>query len=396
MLSAHPHEMPVFKRLDFRPVRGRGCRLWDAEGREFLDLYGGHAVAQTGHAHPRVVAAIEKEAGGLLFYSNALPLDARDRLFTRLASMAPAGLDRVFLVNSGAEANDQALALARRATGRSGVVVCEGGFHGRSLATLAASGIAKYRALAGSCEAGRELAAWTSVVPFDDAEALEKALDDQVAAFLVEPVQGLGGARAASAGFLAAAREICSERGIALLFDEVQCGVGRTGAFCAAQGYGVVPDALTLAKGLASGLPIGALLASARLSEGIFVGDMGSTFGGGPIPCAAAVATLDILEDEGLPARALTLAQRLRTALQGVEGVRGVRGRGLLLGIELDRPASEVQGALFDERVLTGSSIDPHVLRLLPPLVLEERELDHFVDLLCKVLGPSTPAEESP
>ena len=395
MLTLHPRELPVFKRLGFRPVRGRGCRLWDAEGREYLDLYGGHAVAQTGHAHPRVVRAIEQELEGLIFYSNALPMDARDRLFSRLAELAPAQLDKAFLVNSGAEANDQALALARRATGRSAIVVCEGGFHGRSLATLAASGIDKYRSLAETSEAGRALAAWTRVVPFDDPSALDAALTDDVAAFLVEPVQGLGGARAASQEFLEQARALCSARGIALVFDEVQCGVGRTGAFSAAQSYGVVPDALTLAKGLASGLPIGSLLAGPMLSEGIGPGDLGSTFGGGPLPSAAAAATLEVRVEEDLPAHATALEARLRRALEGVQGVRGVRGRGLLLGLELEPGAAGVQKALFERRILTGSSIDPQVLRLLPPLVLEEDELDHFVATLCDVLGSIGRAEDS-
>ena len=395
MLNVHPNELPVFKRLDFRPVRGRGSRLWDAEGREFLDLYGGHAVAQTGHAHPRVVEAIEKELAGLLFYSNALPLDARDRLFSRIAALAPAELDRVFLVNSGAEANDQALALARRVTGRSAIVVCEGGFHGRSLATLAASGIAKYRSIAETCEAGSALAGWTRVVPFNDLAALEGALDDQVAAFLVEPVQGMGGARAASREFLEGARSLCDKHGCALIFDEVQCGVGRTGAFTAAQAYGVHPDGLTLAKGLASGLPIGALLVSPRTGRDVGPGDMGSTFGGGPLPCAAADATLRVLEEQDLPARALVLEERLRARLSGVQGVRGVRGKGLLLGVELERPCADVQRALFDKRILVGSSIDPQVLRLLPPLVLEEHELDRFVDALCQVLGEAGPDGET-
>jgi len=386
-VSPHPNELPVFGRLPLEPVRGRASELWDGAGRRFLDMYGGHAVALTGHCHPRVVAAISAQADTLLFYSNAVPLAVRDRLFTLLAELAPRGLDRVFLVNSGAEANEAALSLARRTTGRARVVSVEGGFHGRSLATLAVSGIAHYRELAATSDAGRALLGMSAVCPFDDAATLARLVDDTVAALIVEPVQGLAGARDCSPAFLRAARRACDRAGAVLVFDEVQCGCGRTGAFTAAQGFGVLPDVLTLAKGIAGGLPMGAALIAEHVADGIGSGDMGTTFGGGPVPCAAAVANLEVLRDEGLADRAGALERRLRDALITLPGVSRVQGRGLLLGVVLDRPAKPVQQALFELGVLVGSAEDPRVLRLLPPLVLTDAEADEFVAALTEALA---------
>jgi acetylornithine aminotransferase/acetylornithine/N-succinyldiaminopimelate aminotransferase len=378
-------ELPVYERLGFGPVLGRGCELWDADGRRMLDLYAGHAVALTGHCHPHVVEAIRRQSEALTFYSNALPLESRDRLVARLGSLAPPRLDRVLLVSSGAEANEQALALSRRATGRTTIVTVEGGFHGRTLATLSASGIERYRALAHAA-GGETLLAATRVCPFDDADALDEMVDDQVAALIVEPIQGLAGARDLSSRFLLRARQACDRAGAALIFDEVQCGCGRIGAFTAAQALEIVPDALTLAKGIASGLPLGALLVGSRLAEGIRAGDLGTTFGGGPIPCAAAEATLAVLERERLAERAGEIGSWLRRSLPGLSGVERLLGRGLMMGIVLDRPAKPVQLALFERGLLVGTSSEPHTLRLLPPLVIEERQIARFVEALSEVL----------
>lgn len=383
--GTHPAELAVYPRFDLRPQRGRGCELWDAAGRRWLDLYGGHAVAVTGHCHPHVVAAIAAQADRLLFYSNAVPLDARDRLFELIAELAPPDLAHIFLVNSGAEANEVALQLARRITGRTRVVCCEGGFHGRSLATLAASGIDHYRAFA-VASGGGELVASTSVCPFDDLAALEDMVDDTVAAVLMEPVQGLAGAREASVEFLAGARQACDRVGAQLVFDEVQCGCGRTGAFTAAQAYGVIPDLLTLAKGIAGGLPLGAVLVSGSVAGELGPGDLGSTFGGGPVPCAAAAATLEVVRDQGLAGRATRLEAEIRRRASALPGVRRVSGKGLLLGLGLDRPASEVQADLAERGILVGTSVDRTVLRLLPPLVVRGDELEELYDVLGEVL----------
>jgi len=375
-----PALLPVYAQMPVRPVRGHGSWLVDEEGHEWLDAYGGHAVASTGHCHPDVVRAIAEQAKSLLFYSTAVPLPQREELAERLAAWCPDPLGRVFLCNSGAEANENALHLARRFTGRQTIVTLRGGWHGRTAATLACTDGTRYEESA--TRAGMPL---SRKVPFDDHAALNAAVDETVAAVLLEPVQGFAGARDCSPEFLRAARRICDDRGAALLFDEVQCGVGRCGAFSAAEAYGVTPDALTFAKGLASGLPIGAVVTSPRLTDSLTAGDLGSTFGGGPIPCAAALATLDIIEREGLIANALSVGEHLARGALAL-GVRWATGRGLLRGLHLDRPAADVQRALFTRRILTGTATDPRVLRLLPPLSFSHAEADLLLAGLKEVL----------
>ena len=372
--------LPVYAPFPVRPVSGHGSWLVDQDGHEWLDAYGGHAVAATGHSHPHVVRAIAEQAATLLFYSTAVPSQLREQLAERLAALCPDPLGRVFFCNSGAEANENALHLARKATGRTRVVSVLGGWHGRTAATLACTDGTRYEEAA--ARSGIPL---STRVPADDVAALERAVDGTVAAVILEPVQGLSGARDLSRDFLLAARRACDAHGAALLFDEVQCGVGRCGAFSAAEAVGVVPDVLTFAKGLASGLPIGAVIATPAITATITTGDLGSTFGGGPVPCAAALATLDVIEREGLVDNAIRVGERLcRGAL--ALGVHRVSGRGLLLGLHLARPAAEVQRALFARRIITGTASDPRVLRLLPPLSFSEDEADLLLAGLKEVL----------
>jgi acetylornithine/N-succinyldiaminopimelate aminotransferase len=373
--------LPVYAQFPIRPVRGRGSWLVDEDGHEWLDAYGGHAVASTGHSHPDVVRAIAEQAETLLFYSTAVAYPLRERLAQRLAALCPDPLGRVFFCNSGAEANENALHLARRWTGRSRVVSVTGGWHGRTLGTLACTDGARYEETA--ARGGIPL---STKVPADAVAALDAAVDDTVAAVILEPVQGLSGARDLSAEFLRAARAACDRHGAALIFDEVQCGVGRCGAFTTAEAVGVVPDVLTFAKGLASGLPIGAVIARPTVTASVGVGDLGSTFGGGPVACAAALATLDVIEREGLIENAVRVGARLTRGARAL-GVRHVSGRGLLLGLHLERPAAEVQRALFGRRIITGTASDPKVLRLLPPLSFSAQEADLLLTGLKEVLA---------
>ncbi|HYL30790.1 MAG TPA: aminotransferase class III-fold pyridoxal phosphate-dependent enzyme [Gemmatimonadales bacterium] len=375
-----PHLLPVYAQMPVRPVSGRGSWLFDEDGREWLDAYGGHAVASTGHCHPHVVQAIGQQAATLLFYSTAVPHPNRERLADRLAALCPDPLSRVFFCNSGAEANENALGIARRHTGRQTIVSLRGGWHGRTAATLAITDGAKYEE--GARRAGVPL---SRKVPVDDVAALDAAVDDTIAAVVMEPVQGLAGARDLSVEFLRAARRLCDARGALLVFDEVQCGVGRCGAFTAAEAYGVVPDVLTLAKGLASGLPIGAMMTTPAIGDRLAVGDLGSTFGGGPVPCAAALATLDVIERENLIANAVEVGDYLRAGALAL-GIPAVTGRGLLVGLRLGRPAVPVQRTLFERRVLTGTASDPEVLRLMPPLSFNRREADLLLGALREVL----------
>ena len=370
MLKERTALLPVYAQFPVLPVRGRGSWLIDENGAEWLDAYGGHAVAATGHCHPDVVRAVTDQAADLLFYSTAVRHPVRDALAEKLVELCPAALARVFLCNSGAEANENALHLARRHTGRRTIVSVLGGWHGRTAATLACTDGIRYE------EAARRSGIPLSRrVPFDDVPALESAVDATVAAVIVEPVQGFAGARECSLEFLRAARRICSEQGALLIFDEVQCGVGRCGAFTSAESIGVTPDLLTLAKGLAAGLPIGAVMATEKISTSLSVGDLGSTFGGGPLPCAAALANIGVIENEHLIQNALDVGRYLTEGALHAK-VRRVSGKGLLLGLHLDRPAAEVQRALFEHRILTGTSTDPRVLRLLPPLSFSRDEAD--------------------
>jgi acetylornithine/succinyldiaminopimelate/putrescine aminotransferase len=354
--------------------------LIDENGEEWLDAYGGHAVAASGHSHPDVVRALSEQAAELLFYSTAVAHPMREALAEKLAELCPDPLGRVFLCNSGAEANENALHLARRHTGRQTIVSLRGGWHGRTAATLACTDGAKYE------EAARRSGIPLSrKVPFNDIAALEAAVDQTVAAVLVEPVQGFAGARDCSPEFLRAARQISYDRGAALIFDEVQCGVGRCGAFSAAEAFGVTPDVLTFAKGLAAGLPIGAVVATPEITSTISIGDLGSTFGGGPVPCAAALANIGVIEREGLIENAVAVGRYLTEAALKL-GVPQVSGRGLLLGLHLGQAASGVQRALFEHRILTGTSTDPNVLRLLPPLSFSREEAELLITGLKDVL----------
>jgi acetylornithine/succinyldiaminopimelate/putrescine aminotransferase len=373
--------LPVYAQMPMRAVSGLGSWVVDEEGNRWLDAYGGHAVASTGHSHPDVVRAVADQAARLLFYSTVVPHANREALAAAIARLSPDPLERVFFCNSGAEANENALHVARKVTGRQRVVSVAGGWHGRTVATLAVTDGEKYEAMAR--RAGMPLSV---KVPFDDVAALDAAIDGTVAALIVEPVQGMSGARDCSPAFLAAARRICDERGAFLIYDEVQCGVGRCGAFTAAESFGVIPDLLTMAKGLGSGLPVAALVTTGSIAAELKIGDLGSTFGGGPVPCAAALATIMVIERDRLIDNALAVGAHLRERALAL-GVPAVQGRGLLLGLRLGRPAAPVQQALFARRILVGTASDPEVIRLMPPLSFSLEEADVLLTALEEILA---------
>ncbi len=380
--SARPSAlMPVYAQFPVRPVRGEGSWLIDEDGNHWLDAYGGHAVAASGHCHPDVVRAISDQARELLFYSTVVPHPARERLAEKLVELCPEPMARVFLCNSGAEANENALHLARRHTGRETIVSVRGGWHGRTAATLACTDGPRYEDAA-----RRSGIPLSRKVPFNDSAALSAAVDDAVAAIIMEPVQGFAGARDCSTQFLQTARQACDRHGAVLIFDEVQCGVGRCGAFSTAEAFGVIPDILTFAKGLAAGLPIGAVVATPALTDDLIVGDLGSTFGGGPVPCSAALANIGVIERERLIENAIAIGEYLARALADL-GVPRVSGRGLLLGLHLAQPAQAIQHRLFRHRILTGTATDPEVLRLLPPLSFSRDEADILLRALKDVLS---------
>jgi len=370
-------EMAAYTRLDLVAVRGEGAWIWDAEGERYLDLYGGHAVALLGHCPPRVVDALCMQARDLLFYSNVVHLPARARAAERLVRLAPWPDAEVFFVNSGTEANETALKIARRATGRTKVVAFRGGFHGRTLGALAASGLDSYRAQAMPLFPGN------AHYDFADLNGDLDVVDETCAAVIVEPVQSMGGMRTMTRAFAQALRRRCDETGALLVFDEVQTAPARTGHWFAGGLWDMEPHVITTAKGVASGFPAGVVLAQGSVAATVKPGDQGTTFGGGPVACAAIDATLAELEAIDGPARATAIEEQVRRRLRGHE----VLGHGALLGVRAEG-GTTVRRLREEHRVLAGSCPgDPQVVRLMPPLTIREEELELGLAALAEVLG---------
>jgi acetylornithine/succinyldiaminopimelate/putrescine aminotransferase len=367
-----------FARIEVEPVRGDGPWLEASDGRRYLDFYGGHAVALLGYGHPALLRALSSQAEALFFQSNLVPSAVRERAARALLAFGPPNLARVFFVNSGAEANENALRIAIRATGRNTVVAVEGAFHGRTAGAAAVTaGSDRWNGFPGRPFEVR----W---VPFDDAKALDAAVDADVAAVIVEPVQGVAGARALSRDFLEAARRVTQSRGALLILDEVQCGMGRTGWPFAAQAFEIAPDVLTVAKGLAGGFPAGAVLVTPDVAATVGRGDLGSTFGGAPMACALIEAVVAVVREPTLLARVRRLSARLSSECV-VGPVTAVQGMGFLLGLQTRIPASALLAALRARGILAGGSADPGVVRLLPPLTLEDEHVDLLVAALREI-----------
>ncbi len=366
--------LPTYKKMPLALVRGQGSYVWDADERRYLDFYGGHCVTLLGHCPPRVTAALQRQAETLIFYSNVVYNDVRARAASRLARLAPSELNRIFFCNSGTEAIETALKLARKSTGRTRIVAMEGDFHGRTLGSLATTWNPLYRRPYNS------VLPKTDFLPFGSLAAVEAALDSSVAAIILEPIQSIAGVVEAPPEYYLGLRTLTSEHGALLIFDEVQTGMGRTGTFSICEHYGMQPDIITLAKSLGSGVPVGAVLASDAVSDMVAYGDHGSTFGGGMMAMAALEATLETMETEHLMDRAAQIFRSLAQAL--APSAVSVRGRGCLVGVELEQPASAVLAKLRQSGVLAGASADPHVIRVMPPLTATDAEVEFFVDAL--------------
>ena len=374
--------LPTYPKPPVALVRGANTTVWDTDGRAYLDFYGGHCVALLGHCPPRVVAAVQEQAATLMFYSNAMYSPVRARAAEALVGLAPDGLGHAFFCNSGSEANETALKLARTHTGRPGVVAMHGGFHGRTLGALATTSGAGYRA------PYLDVLPPTRFVPFGWEGAVEEALAaGDVAAVIVEPIQSMAGVTEARPDYYRALRRLCDAAGTVLIFDEVQTGVGRTGTFSYGEHVGVTPDLITLAKSLGAGVPVGAVLVSDAIAAGVKSGDQGTTFGGGMLAMAAVEATLAQLVDDGLMPRALTLFDRLKAGAEAIPGVVRVQGRGGLIGIVLDRPTKPVVADLRGLGVIAGGSDDAHTMRIMPPLTTTDAEVDAFLDALTTALA---------
>jgi acetylornithine/succinyldiaminopimelate/putrescine aminotransferase len=373
------HLAPVYAQWPLDIAGAEGVHLRTRDGREILDLYGGHAVAALGYSHPRWMAALEEQAKALLFQSNAVPLEVRARAATRLARFAGLGLNTVFFVNTGAEANENALKLALRITGRRKVVAVEGSFHGRT----AAAGAVTWGAAAkwyGFPRAPFDV----EFIPRGDPDAIARIVDTGTAAVIVEPVQGVAGAVDLGSEFLTALRARCSETCALLVLDEVQCGMGRTGFPFAANMHGIAPDMITTAKALGAGFPCSALLMADHVAAHLRTDDLGTTFGGGPMACALIEAVVDIIETEGLLANVRQRSRELRETCV-VGPVESVQGAGLLAGLRTRRPAKDVQRELLERDILTGTSADPNVVRVLAPYVLEAQHIAQLRDALASL-----------
>ena len=365
-------------------THGKGASLWDAEGREYLDCTSNYGVAITGHCHPRVVEAIRNQAELLLSCHGTFYNEARSGLLERLSTIAPDGLKRAFLSNSGTESIEFALKLARRSTGKTGIIAMMGAFHGKTMGALSATWNKKYRT------PFEPLVPGFSHVPYGRLERVEAAIDDETAAIIAEPIQGESGINVPPDDFLPGLRDICDDKGVLLILDEIQTGFGRTGDMFACQHYGIEPDIMCLAKAVASGLPMGVTMATEEVMSKLKMGDHSSTFGGGPVACAAACATIDVLRDERLPERAKTNGEYMLSKLEELAEkyriVRGARGRGLMLGLDLRFDVLNIiMGSL--ERGVLFLDAGRNVVRMLPPLVIDRGEIDRAITVLDEVLG---------
>lgn len=378
------HVMNTYARLPVTFSHGQGCRLTDTEGQEYLDALSGIAVNTLGHAHPKLLAALAAQAGRLLHTSNLYRVEEQERLADKLAALS--GLDEVFFCNSGCEANEAAIKLARYFGHKKGIdlptiVVMEKAFHGRTMATLSATGNRK-------AQAGFEpLMTGFVRVPYNDLDAIRSVAEhnQNIVAVMLEMIQGEGGINLASPEYQQALRKLCDEKGWLLICDEVQCGMARTGKWFGFQHADIRPDIVTLAKGLGSGVPIGVCLAGGKAAGLFGPGNHGSTFGGNPLACTAALTTIDVIEQDGLMANADRLGERLRQRLResfvGLSAVVAIRGKGLMVGIELDRPCGELVGKALASGLLINVTAEK-VIRLLPSLIFNESEVDELVSRL--------------
>jgi acetylornithine/N-succinyldiaminopimelate aminotransferase len=388
--------MRTYGRFPIAPVRGQGCRLWDADGKVYLDFVAGLAVCNLGHCHPRVVRAIQEQAATLLHVSNLYHIPWQSELARTIVEHSFG--DRVFFCNSGAEANETAIKLVRRYEhdirrgDRSVILTMENSFHGRTLTTLSATGQEKVQ------KGFEPLVPGFRHVPFDDRGALLEAIDAKTCAILVEPIQGEGGVICPAEDYLSFLRSVCDERGLLLVFDEVQVGIGRTGTLFAHEASGVAPDIMTLAKGLGGGVAIGAAVASEAVAAAFTPGSHASTFGGNPLATAAARATLEVILEEGVLENCRKSGRHLRQGLEGIalrhpRRVKEVRGRGLIQGMELTIPGRPIVEACMQEGLLINCTADT-VLRFLPPLIVTTQEVDAMLEILDRALSGTTTAVE--
>jgi acetylornithine/N-succinyldiaminopimelate aminotransferase len=374
--------VPTYTKMQLTVVKGDDVWVVDDNGRRYLDLYAGHAVCNIGHCHPRLVRALTEQAKKLIFYSNAVYNDVRAEAARMVCENAYPKSSAVFFCNSGTEANETALKIARRATGRPRVIAMETGFHGRTLGALSVTGKQKLRD-----DFPENLSQYTDFVPLGDFETLESLMGPDVAAIILEPITSVGGVRIASRKYYDSLRELCIGNGTALIFDEVQTGFGRTGAMFAGLHWDVEPDICTTAKGAGGGFPVGMVILNEAIAGAPAPGEHGCTFGGGPLAMAAVKATIEAILADGLVQNAAAMEIVVRDLLGAIPEVRAVTGKGLLLGIELECPAKPIIEHLFGQRILVGGCDLPNMIRLLPPLTVTPEHMQQFAAALKEALA---------
>lgn len=374
----------VYQRFPITVVRGKGANVWDANGREYIDCMGGYGVALVGHCNDKVVKAIKDQADKLITCHSSVYNDARLTFLRKLTGVAPEGLTKVYLCNSGAEASESAMKISRKHSKKHGIIAMVGGYHGKTLGALSVTYAQKYR------DAFAPLLEGVKFVPFGDAARLQEAIDDSIGAVIVEPIQGESGIHVAPEGYLQKVREICDSKGLVLIFDEIQSGLGRTGKLWAGEHWNVTPDVMCLAKGIAGGVPMGATLAKEEIMSSLKLGEHSSTFGGNPLACAAGTAALECIVDDGLMISASKVGKYFKEGLLALKDkhkiIREVRGLGLMLAAEL---RFEVKDVLFDgikEGLLMLYS-GKNIIRLLPPLVIDEHAVSNALNIMDKVLS---------
>lgn len=362
----------VYSLLDMEPVKAQGAYLWDKAGQEYLDFYGGHAVISIGHTHPHYVEKISEQLSKIGFYSNAVINSLQVELAEKLGALSGYDDYSLFLCNSGAEANENALKLASFTTGRERVLAMRSAFHGRTSLAVTVTDNPNIQAPVNKTDK-------VSFIPFNDADALRKELSSgEYAAVIVEPIQGVGGIQVATDEFMLAAREACDASGTMLIADEIQAGYGRSGKFFSHQWSGVKADIITLAKGIGNGFPIGAVMISPSIPAK--KGMLGTTFGGSHLACAAAIAVADVVKDENLVENARVMGEKIMTGIAGVSGVKDIRGRGLIIGIDLSVPQADFRKVLREKHHIMTGLTGQYTLRLLPPLMIGQTEVDRFVE----------------
>ncbi len=374
------YQLPTYEKFPIVINKGKGCYVWDDNGNKYLDFYGGHAVALVGHCHPAIVNAVSKQMKKLIFYSNVVYNPQRAIAAKSLIELTKGKFASVFFCNSGTEANETALKLAKKYTHKDEVISFVGSFHGRTIGSISITGFDKYKKDIGSIMPNVKFAM------LGDIDSVKKLITNNTAAIIVEPIQSIGGINEALPNFYIQLKKLSEEKEIVLIFDEVQTGLGRTGKTFYGEHYQISPDIITLAKGIAGGLPVGAVLVNKKILDTVKINDQGSTFGGGPVICAAITATIKTIKQKKLTENADKLGKHLINKICKLPHVIKVHGKGLLLGIELDIPSKQVQNGLLKKNTITGTSSNPKILRIMPPLVITKYEVEIFINKLKVIL----------